>query len=102
MPCLPQQKDSATCPLNDRTRSGRRPDDIASAGVMSAHNHVISAGALAACRRGVAWSRRCRAYVSVGGVLETHGRAHAWFDGACSCRSRVETVSQVPAGEVVL
>jgi hypothetical protein len=104
MPCLPQQKDSGAWQLNNRTSSGRRADHISSTALLSVHHHIVSAVALVTCRRGVVWSRRCQAYISVGGLLATldgrrpvAGRSSACSPGGCG-----GAVAQVPAGEVVL
>jgi hypothetical protein len=100
-PCMPQQKDSGACPLYNRTSPGYCPGHLPEASFLPAHSHVVSTLALAACRRGVAWSRRCRAYISVGGILETGNRAFARYGRGCSSRGRGETVAPAPAVEVV-
>ena len=104
MPCIPQLKNNAACPLNNRTRSHRQAHHIAWAGTTPAHNHIVSALALAPCRRGVVWSRRCRAYISVGGLLATisRQRASARHGRARASRGSGTVGALVPAGEVVL
>ena len=97
MPCIPQLKDSGACPLNDRTGVGRRPSHIASAHALPAHNHIVSALVLAACRRGMAWSRRCRSYIPVGGLLEPVSGHRAF-----PFRGYSGAVAAAPAAEVVL
>ena len=105
MPCIPQQKDSGACPLTNRTWPGYRPNHTISADQSSeACHHIVSGLALATCRRGVVWSRRCRTHVSVGGLLSAldgrHRVARTW---ACSSsRGRGGADAQMPAREVVL
>jgi len=104
-PCMPEQKDSGTCPLTNRTRPGSRPICTLSADELPASCcHIVSGLALAACRRGIVWSRRCRAHVSVGGLLTTMVGRHqfAHRSRGCSSRGRYRAGAEVPAGEVVL
>jgi hypothetical protein len=103
-PCMPRQKDSGTCPLNNRTRPGCRPNHtLPTDQPPGPCYHIVSGLALASCRRGVAWSRRCRAYISVGGLLEHVGghRAYVRNTRATTAGGRGRVVAQVPAGEVL-
>jgi len=102
IPCIPQQNDNATCLPKNRVGSGCRPNHISPAGIMPAHHHIVSGLALAACRRGVVWSRRCRAHVSVGGLLTTTvGRrqftSRSWVR---SMRGRAQAGAGMPVREV--
>ena len=104
-PCMPRQKDSGTCPLTNRTRPGCRPtytfsDDQSP----ELCRHIVSTLALATCRRGMVWSRRCHAYVSVGGLLATADGHQSFARGSFPCFTRRSggNLAKVPAGEVVL
>jgi hypothetical protein len=103
-PCMPKQNDNGSCQLNNGASSGCRPDHFSSASLTSPHSHIVSGLAIAACRRGVVWSRRCRAHVSIGGLLTTvvgrHQLAHR--SQGCSSRGRRRSGAEAPPGEVVL
>jgi hypothetical protein len=104
-PCIPQQKDSGTCPLDNRTRPGCRPTyTLSDDQSPEPCHHIVSTLALATCRRGMVWSRRCRAYISVGGLLMTvDGRPQRTLRSrTCLSRGCRQAIAQVPAGEVVL
>ena len=104
-PCMPEQKDSGTCPLTNRTRPGCRPTyTLSDDQSPEPCHHIVSTLALATCRRGMVWSRRCRAYISVGGLLTpVNGRCRPTRRlRACLSRGRRQAIAQVPAGEVVL